>query len=57
MGVVHGLEGDARVIAIEVTILNQVFDGVNHLLRSVMAKQSGMVAYLLQGVRLLKTCF
>lgn len=35
MGVVHGLERDAGVIAVEVAILNQVFDGVDHLLEEV----------------------
>ena len=31
MGIVHGLEGDAGVIAVEVAVLNEVFDGVNDL--------------------------
>ncbi len=31
MGIVHGLEGDAGVIAVEVAVLNKVFDGVNDL--------------------------
>lgn len=32
MGVVHGLKGDARVIAIKVAILYEVFDGINNLI-------------------------
>lgn len=31
MGVVHGLEGDAGVIAIEVAVLYEVLDGVDDL--------------------------
>ena len=31
MGIVHGLEGNAGVIAVEVAILDQVFDGINDL--------------------------
>ncbi|KAI7360189.1 proliferating cell nuclear antigen [Hortaea werneckii] len=31
MGVVHGLEGDAGVIAVEVAVLDQVLDGVDDL--------------------------
>ena len=31
VGVVHGLEGDARVIAVEVAVLYEVFDGVDNL--------------------------
>lgn len=31
MGVVHGLESDAGVIAVEVAVLDQVLDGVDDL--------------------------
>lgn len=34
VGIVHGLESDARVIAIEVAILDQVLDRLDHLWRS-----------------------
>ena len=31
VGVVHGLQGDARVVAVEVTVLDKVADGVDDL--------------------------
>lgn len=31
MGVIHGLEGDAGVIAVEVAVLDKVLDCVDHL--------------------------
>ena len=31
VGVVHGLESDTGVIAVEIAVLDQVFDGVNNL--------------------------
>ena len=31
MGVVHGLKGDAGVIAVEVAVLDEVLDGVDDL--------------------------
>lgn len=31
MGVVHGLKGDAGVIAIEVAVLDQILDGIDNL--------------------------
>lgn len=31
MGVVHGLEGDSGVIAIEVAVLDKILDGVDDL--------------------------
>jgi len=31
MGVVHGLEGDTGIIAIEVAVLDEILDGVNDL--------------------------
>ena len=31
MGVVHGLEGDSGVIAVEVAVLNEILDGIDEL--------------------------
>ena len=31
MGVVHGLECDAGVIAVEVAVLHEIFDGIDDL--------------------------
>lgn len=31
MGIVHGLEVETGVIAVEVAVLNQVFDSIDHL--------------------------
>jgi hypothetical protein len=31
VGVVHGLQRDARVIAVKVTILDEVLDGIDYL--------------------------
>lgn len=31
MGVVHGLERDAGVIAVEITVLNEILDSVDDL--------------------------
>jgi hypothetical protein len=31
MGVVHGLEGDSRVIAVEVAILDEILDRIDEL--------------------------
>ena len=31
MGVVHGLEGDSRIIAIKVAVLHEVFDSIDNL--------------------------
>ena len=31
MGVVHGLQGNARVIAVEVTVLDEIFDCIDDL--------------------------
>ena len=41
VGVVHGLQRNARVIAVEVAVLHQVFDGVHHLLQDVRLLESG----------------
>jgi hypothetical protein len=31
VGVVHGLESDSGIIAVEVAVLNKVFDGIDNL--------------------------
>ena len=31
VGVIHGLEGDAGVIAVEIAVLDEVFDGIDDL--------------------------
>ena len=31
MGVVHRLEGDTGVIAVEITVLDEIFDGIDYL--------------------------
>lgn len=49
--VVHGLEGDPRVIAVEVAILNQVLDGVDDLYIPIETVSSGRVRLLLAGIR------
>jgi hypothetical protein len=36
VGVVHGLEGDTRVIAVEVAVLDQVLDRVDDLMARVL---------------------
>lgn len=36
MGVVHGLEGDSGVIAIEVAVLDKILDGVDDLHTTVL---------------------
>ncbi len=58
MRIVHGLEGDARVIAVEVAILYQVFDSVHDLERCEYADLEGFpnVSYLLEQVCLLQPC-
>ena len=33
MGVVHGLEGDAGVIAVKIAVLDEIFDGIDDLLK------------------------
>ena len=58
VGVVHGLQRDARVIAVEVAVLNKVFDGIDNLL----CRQKRLVlfageVYLLQHVGLVQACF
>lgn len=35
MGIVHGLQRDAGVIAVEVAILHEIFDGIDDLLVNV----------------------
>jgi hypothetical protein len=38
MGVVHGLEGNTRVIAVEVAILNKVLDRIDNLINLAFKK-------------------
>lgn len=40
VGVVHSLEGDTGVIAVEVAVLNQVLDGINDLGKSASLRLS-----------------
>lgn len=42
VGVVHGLESDTGVIAVKVAVLDEIFDGIDHLF---------------EKVGLIKTCF
>lgn len=42
MGVIHGLEGDSRVIAVEVAVLDQVLDRVNNLGMLVGSQEESM---------------
>lgn len=57
--VVHGLEGDAGVIAVEIAVLDKVFDGVDDLVcKSVSARADMMlITDLLQELRLFQSCF
>jgi hypothetical protein len=57
--VVHSLQRDAGVIAIEVAILDKVLDGFDDLSILVGSLTGLMVIYiyLLEGVCLVKTCF
>jgi hypothetical protein len=66
MAVVHCLEGDAAVIAVEVAVLHQVLDRVDDLHEKalepsiesdVLNLQAKNIAYLLQNARLLQPCF
>ena len=31
MGIIHGLEGDSRVIAVEIAVLHEIFDSIDDL--------------------------
>lgn len=55
MGIVHGLKGDARVIAVKVAVLNQVFDCIDNLQVSQNKAKSNLesIIDLLQKVCLL----
>jgi len=56
--IVHGLEGDARVIAVEVAVLDEVLDCIYDLWKSAKAlKVYKHATDLLQHVGLLETCF
>ena len=66
MAVIHCLQGDAAVIAVEVAVLHQVLDRVDDLQEKalepfiesdVLNMQAANIAYLLQDARLLQPCF
>ena len=59
MGVVHSLESDAGVIAVEVAVLYEVFDGVDDLVAAlnICSRSGSKIAYLLEQVGLLQPCF
>ena len=60
MGVVHGLQGNARVIAIEVAVLDEIFDCIDDLFEPCPRKLAGGIqARQWDGlhVSLLKTSF
>ena len=41
MRVIHGLESDTRVIAVEVAVLDEIFDGIDNSFEQVGLLQSG----------------
>jgi hypothetical protein len=59
VGIIHGLQGDTGVIAVEVAVLNQILDRINDLLMLGIILEGCItsVTDLLQQVRLFKTCF
>jgi len=58
VGIVHGLESDPGVIAVEVTIVDQILDRIDNLAyQYLLVMYAHSSAYLLQQVGLLKTCF
>lgn len=60
MGVVHGLEGDAGVIAVEIAVLHEVLDGIDDLNRWLERLEDRRIMQetdLLQQVSLFETCF
>jgi hypothetical protein len=66
MAVVHCLQGDAAVIAVEVAVLHQVLDRVDDLQEKALERstesdvlnlQAENITYLLQDARLLQPCF
>jgi hypothetical protein len=61
VGVVHGLERDTGVIAVEVAVLDEILDGVDDLrgisAYAIGASMAHVQTYLLQQVCLLEACF
>jgi hypothetical protein len=61
VGVVHGLQRNARVIAIEVAVLDEVFDRVYNLASCQYPPYSGYryaaLAYLLEDISLFEARF
>ncbi len=47
VGVVHSLECNAGVIAVEVAVLHEVFDGINHLYIALVFYQSYGAGYVI----------
>jgi hypothetical protein len=58
VGVVHSLQRDARVIAVEVAILDEILDGFDDLaVLDARRKRQIHMYYLLEGVCLFEACF
>ena len=55
MGVVHSLERNTGVIAVEVAVLNEIFDGINYLFEQLVSGKSfaDYLANLFQQLSLL----
>jgi hypothetical protein len=61
VGVVHGLERNAGVIAVEVAVLHEVLDGIDDLyglsVGASLRYKGHDISYLLQQLCLLEACF
>jgi hypothetical protein len=60
VGVVHGLEGDTGVIAVEIAVLHEVLDGIDDLETELEGLEDWRIMQetdLLQQVSLFETCF
>jgi len=58
--IVHGLEGDTGVIAVEVAVLHEVLDSIDDLERELEGLEGRRIMQetdLLQQVSLFETCF
>ena len=56
MGVIHGLERNSGVIAIEVAVLNEVFDSIDDLVGAKLASNGYLHCNLWVTYALQKTC-
>lgn len=61
MAVIHGLEGDAAVIAVEIAILDEILDRIDNLGEKTLGRPPAAnlqepSIYLLQDARLLESC-